>query len=185
MPICGDKFTRDSCYDTHRVPRVFTFASAISLVLCFFCTGELLFAATHGHGMYWDRGAGQWVADSPAEYQIGLWTAAAFGVVLAVAPLWWLKRFLAEQSRRNREWRGRCGSCGYDLRASTTVCSECGRPVSLRHAGDASTSMRDIGPGTKNALVVLVTAPIGAAVAAAVLYWVLWTALALAGHLDL
>jgi hypothetical protein len=62
----------------------------------------------------------------------------AIDTVLAAA-LWSLVLFgVPAARRRHRRRRGRCASCGYDLRSLTagTTCPECGRtPVALRRAG--------------------------------------------------
>jgi hypothetical protein len=43
--------------------------------------------------------------------------------------------------KRNAYARGHCSSCGYDLRASTVRCPECGTPIP---GGDASRSSKDV-----------------------------------------
>lgn len=45
---------------------------------------------------------------------------------LAALPAWWL---LVMRRRRNREKRGFCMNCGYDLRASKDKCPECGTAI--------------------------------------------------------
>jgi len=56
------------------------------------------------------------------------WQVMLLGVVAAIAyPSWWTKRRNAEVEA----WylRGRCLTCGYDLRANEDRCPECGRPA--------------------------------------------------------
>jgi hypothetical protein len=63
---------------------------------------------------------------------IPLWP---FALVSALAPALWLRRTL---TRRHRTFRGLCPTCGYDLRASSDRCPECGMPVSLVPTDSAS-----------------------------------------------
>ena len=52
------------------------------------------------------------------------WTLATFGTIAPIA------FFLSGARRRSRIRRGLCDECGYDLRASTDRCPECGTPIS-------------------------------------------------------
>jgi hypothetical protein len=146
--------------------RVFvTSLSAISLVLCVGCLLTALARLTWdaGPNMYWDRGAQQWRAESLATVRTQRLTSIALAPVFAVAPVLWLRRFLRVQRVRNREWRGRCGSCDYDLRGSAVRCPECGEPMVPGYHGSKDTSVRRIGPATKAVLwlVVIVSSGLG------------------------
>jgi hypothetical protein len=59
---------------------------------------------------------------------IPYWAAVVSTVIL---PAWWLRRRLVD-CRRARE--GLCRTCGYDLRASSDRCPECGAPVATAAA---------------------------------------------------
>jgi hypothetical protein len=50
-------------------------------------------------------------------------------VLTGVLPSIWLVRRRRESVRRRRAAAGLCIGCGYDLRASTDCCSECGQAV--------------------------------------------------------
>ena len=59
---------------------------------------------------------------------IPLWLCALLGGSIGTLPLMLERRSrLQQQSRKNR---GLCTNCGYDLRASTDRCPECGQSVS-------------------------------------------------------
>ena len=61
---------------------------------------------------------------NPAEWTIEIphWTLV---LPLILPPLLWLRWFVRRRTRRE----GVCSSCGYDLRASTDRCPECGTPI--------------------------------------------------------
>lgn len=58
------------------------------------------------------------------EWNIGYWKLALASLVL---PGRWAQ--LRLRRRRQRLLAGRCLTCGYDLRASTDRCPECGTPI--------------------------------------------------------
>ncbi len=75
-------------------------------------------------------GCGYWIARYGSGYTASsrrVWFPAWFVVgALALCPGIWISRRLRIR-RRARE--GRCLQCGYDLRASTERCPECGTPI--------------------------------------------------------
>ncbi|MDB5172173.1 MAG: hypothetical protein JWN51_946 [Phycisphaerales bacterium] len=80
-----------------------------------------------------ERGAlPDWILNEPAPpIQIrSTWIKSTLGGAIAFAVVLVAQAFI--RGRRSRRWarRGLCPDCGYDLRASTGRCSECGRLIS-------------------------------------------------------
>jgi hypothetical protein len=50
-------------------------------------------------------------------------------LVLVPLPSWWFMRLRNDRRQARRKLESRCLSCGYDLRASTDRCPECGTPI--------------------------------------------------------
>ena len=73
-------------------------------------------------------------SDGKAFRDIEIWLGYVL-IVTAICPatwvfLWW------RRSRRSRP--GHCSSCGYDLRASTGECPECGAAIEVDGAGEGA-----------------------------------------------
>lgn len=68
-----------------------------------------------------------------------IWRGFFLDTIFYAAILWMLIRGPWETRRRWREWRRRCGWCGYPF-GEAAVCTECGKPKPARAAGEASTS---------------------------------------------
>src|SRR5689334_263711 len=56
-----------------------------------------------------------------------LWLPHWLPILLVSGGPGWV--LITRKLRRDRERRGLCASCGYDLRASTNCCPECGAPI--------------------------------------------------------
>lgn len=154
--------------------RMFATASFISLLACLLCLGNVL-AGLHGglDRIYWDRRAGDWLPVPRQRVVAEAYTAAGLAPLFGIAPALWLRRFVREQRSRNRVWRGQCGSCGYDLRAATVRCPECGAAAPTVAPPPHT---RRLGPGTEATLMLAVVLPIVTAVAFALLVLVLFLA---------
>lgn len=50
-------------------------------------------------------------------------------LVLGIGPALWLLGMWTRTRGVNRAWRGLCAKCGYDVRASTQICPECGEAI--------------------------------------------------------
>ena len=150
---------------------LFTIAAAICFLL--FLLGLLAVNSWLNPGVHWDRQASQWLSDPPPS-KLERYLTIALTPLTAVAPVLWLRRFLIVQRRRNRAWRGRCWSCGYDLRGSTSRCPECGTPVSEAYRYRSSPSQR-IAPGTKATLLMLATVSVGLVVIYLLMLFVVFT----------
>ena len=80
------------------------------------------------YGFSWNQNVEVWGVP-PFAYErywqrsVPLWLFMFPGVI---APTIWLLRFLGARRRNARLRGGRCPVCGYDLRAATTRCPECG-----------------------------------------------------------
>jgi hypothetical protein len=75
----------------------------------------------------WVRGRGA-MSTSPVNFM-------AASAALAILPTIWIgTRLYAWRIERDRERIGKCGACGYDMRATPGCCPECGSvPAAARH----------------------------------------------------
>lgn len=121
--------------------RLFTVASALSLLLCIgalaawplsyfrHCSAEV-WPVRSSDWLWWVVSADGTLSirpdDSFFEWHIRYWKLS---LALAILPGWWLRRTYL---RRSPSRIGKCIRCGYDLRASPDHCPECGTPVEKR-----------------------------------------------------
>jgi len=68
---------------------------------------------------------------------IPFWLPLLFTIV---PPLWWL---ILKMQKLRRRRDGLCRECGYDLRASSDRCPECGTPIAMTERSDRATENRE------------------------------------------
>src|SRR5687768_12132685 len=87
-------------------------------------TGRILPEVWLGFG-YFDR---TWNASPTIERRTTVLSAPLWIIVpaLGIAPTLWTRGALRRRRRAWRECHGLCVGCGYDLRASSAACPECG-----------------------------------------------------------
>ena len=77
--------------------------------------------------------AQMWINAYCRSFVIPLWMIA---LVAAVMPARWMVNWRRVRIRQSRIEQGRCGECGYDLRATLEKCPECG---SVKEAASTGT----------------------------------------------
>ena len=120
--------------------RLFTCVAAVSLVLCVALIVLLIFSLTHdpvvrrlffGEDLVGGVGSGRiWLLRQPLgnpPSELLFSTHIPFWVIgTAVLPVLWV---LLRRRQRPLRRQGACPTCGYDLRASTARCPECGTSI--------------------------------------------------------
>jgi hypothetical protein len=61
-------------------------------------------------------------------------TLVVLSAVAAVPPTQWIQKRLRKRRALNRIRAGKCNVCGYDVRASSSRCPECGTPIPVTNA---------------------------------------------------
>lgn len=113
--------------------RLFTVASAISLLVCLYCVIIATTVAIIGdrNFIHWDDATGRWQPDNFRRERLA---CTALSPVFGVLPFLWIRRQIRARAERRRRRLWTCVQCGYDLRASIDRCPECGAPITS-HAG--------------------------------------------------
>jgi hypothetical protein len=142
---------------------LFTLLAAVSFLVCGICILGIPFRGPFPSGTDWDMQLHQWLPTPPEtnrHWIIRFVISITLAAITAVAPWIWLKRFVASQRERDREWRGLCRICSFDLRGSPTTCPECGTSIPLPYKGDQRKPGQSIPPGRQAIILLCLTAPL-------------------------
>lgn len=102
---------------------LFTLASLLSLAFLFFTSVAMISAFVIT------------AEGSPYGFPVGGFLALVVQfAVAAVPPTLWIQNRLRKRRALNWVRAGKCHTCGYDVRASTSRCPECGTPISVTNA---------------------------------------------------
>ncbi len=104
------------------IRRLFTAASAVSLLLC---VAAIALSVWAGLASVYEIG----FRKSGHYYGIELPPPWVLPTDFALLPALWLTIFLFRRRSQDKKRLGLCPTCGYDLRASKGRCPECGTPI--------------------------------------------------------
>ena len=117
--------------------RLFNILAAVSVLLCLsvsiFFWGKAIGPDEDGnpnwlYWMGWQVHRMWWLSAGKVPW-LGWDLELSLAISFAILPALWLWRYRGRRSIEQRRSMGLCLACGYDLRASSERCPECGTPI--------------------------------------------------------